>query len=224
MRILDLFCGAGGAAMGLHQSFPDAEIVGIDIKPQPHYPFKFFECDVFNYPWEYQNWNFIWASPPCQRYSVVTPRTHRMAHPDLICKVRRLLNRTGIPFVIENVTGAYWRMNHPVMLCGSMFGLRTRRHRLFEASFKFQEPKTCDHSERPLLVTTAGANSRNIGNYKSVKNSVLAYGIDWMNGKELSQSIPPAYSRYIADRFKVDEHMANVSNFISSETDDSELT
>ena len=203
MRILDLFCGAGGAAMGLHQAFPDAEIVGVDIAEQPHYPFKFVRDDAMNHLDSNRlcSFDFIWASPPCQRYSCVTPRSHRHNHPDLIAPVRECLLRTEGPFVIENVIGA--PLSSPMMLCGSMFGLRTRRHRIFEANFAWLLPGTCDHSQAPLLVTTAGANSRRRGNYKSVKHAPEAYGIDWMNGNELKEAIPPAYSRYIGEQFKL---------------------
>lgn len=189
--------------MGLHKAWPEAEIWGVDIKPQPRYPFKFMQGDWCEVGIS-ERWDFVWASPPCQRYSTVTPPAHRMAHPDLICLVRQRLKQCGTPYVIENVVGAYWRMNYPIMLCGSMFGLRTRRHRLFEGSFKFEAPKPCDHSEMPLLVTTAGANSRAIrkpGAYKSVKNALAAYGIDWMDFEGLKEAIPPAYSEYIALEF-----------------------
>lgn len=204
-RVLDLFCGAGGAAMGLHRAWPDAEIVGVDIKPQPWYPFRFIQRDVFEYlSWD-PHWgknsqfDFVWASPPCQRYSMVTPKNHRDGHPDLIAPVRDALRKSEVPFVIENVVGA--PLEYPVMLCGSMFGLRTRRHRIFETSFSWLSPAKCDHSQKVLLVTTAGANSRRIGNFKSTKNAMDAYGIDWMNGDGLKEAIPPAYSQYIAEQF-----------------------
>lgn len=203
LRVLDLFCGAGGAAMGLHRAWPDAEIVGVDIKPQPRYPFRFTQMDWRVYvelpPGDF---DFYWASPPCQYYSVVTPRKDKWRHPDLIANVRDFFKRLeGKPYVIENVIGAKKELREPLMLCGSMFGLRTRRHRLFETSFPCSSPRPCNHSLRPLLVTTAGANSRAIGNLKSTKNAPLAYGIDWMTGDGLKEAIPPAYSEYIARSF-----------------------
>ncbi len=199
MRVLDLFCGAGGAAMGLHRAWPDAELVGIDIKPQPRYPFKFVQGDVMDhFDPAGASFDFVWASPPCQRYSCVTPKANRKNHPDLIGRVREALIASESVYVIENVPGARRELHDPIMLCGSMFGLRTRRHRWFESSFPVQPPKPCDHSETPLLVTTAGANSRAIGNFKSVRNAEAAYGINWMDGNGLKEAIPPAYSEYIA--------------------------
>ena len=202
MRILDLFCGQGGAAMGLHRAWPEAEIVGVDIKPQPRYPFAFVRADALTF--SFQGFDFIWASPPCQRYSCVTPKNRRHLHPDLLeITIQRVFgNLCKASFCIENVVGARKYFFEPFMLCGSMFGLRTRRHRLFETSFPCKAPRPCDHSLRSLLVTTAGANSRKIGNRKSVKNALLAYGIGWMDGNGLKEAIPPAYSEYIAVQFK----------------------
>jgi DNA (cytosine-5)-methyltransferase 1 len=207
-RVLDLFCGAGGAAMGLHRVWPDAEIVGVDIRPQKHYSFRFIRADAIDFlkhgdifaPWGPSIADFIWASPPCQRYSCVTPKSNREGHPDLIAEVADILASkfNEKPYVIENVPGARKLLYQPVMLCGSMFGLRCRRHRLFETNFPVETPRPCDHSVSPLLVTTAGANSRKIGNLKSVKNAMVAYEIDWMTGKELAEAIPPAYSEYLA--------------------------
>ena len=201
MRVLDLFCGAGGAAMGLHRAWPDAEIVGVDIKPQPRYPFEFVQADAMTY--SLVGFDFVWASPPCQRFSVVTPKNHRNSHPDLLTPtIKRLgLLKWPVQYVIENVVGARSKLFEPFMLCGSMFGLRTQRHRVFETSFPCCPPIGCDHSLKPLLVTTSGANSRRIGNFKSVKNAPLAYEIDWMTGNELKEAIPPAYSEYIARQF-----------------------
>jgi DNA (cytosine-5)-methyltransferase 1 len=197
MRALDLFCGAGGATKGLQRA--GFHVTGVDIKPQPHYCGDIFAQDnaiAFLEIGSLDIYDLIWASPPCQRYSVVTPRAHRNRHPDLIDKVRRVLVTQKVPYIIENVVGA--PLNAPRMLCGSMFGLRTRRHRLFETNFDWYPPRKCDHSLPPLLVTTAGANSRAIGNFKSVKNAPAAYGIDWMTGDELKEAIPPTYSEWIA--------------------------
>ena len=202
MRVLDLFCGAGGSAMGLHRAWPDAEIVGIDIKKQPRYPFTFIWGDALEYLTSFDRtypYDFFWASPPCQRFSCVTPVGKRENHPDLIERVQYSLIGIGKPFVIENVFGARHKLRNWKMLCGTMFGLDCRRHRVFEANFPWTLPdRQCDHSFPPLLVTTAGANSRKIGNYKSVKNAIRAYGIDWMDGNGLKEAIPPAYSEYIA--------------------------
>src|SRR5512139_314282 len=146
-RILDLFCGAGGAAVGYHRAGFD--VVGVDINPQPNYPFEFVQADAL---WALQqlqvgslldyhlsDFDAIHASPPCQRYSTATKRNGtELEHPDLIGPTRELLQATGLPYVIENVVGAPLRDS--ILLCGSWFalgadGYRLKRHRLFETSW-----------------------------------------------------------------------------------------
>lgn len=205
MRVLDLFCGAGGAAMGLHHAWPDAEIVGVDIEPQPRYPFTFLLGDAMTYP--LGGFDFIWASPPCQFYSNLTPAAHKANHQDLIAAIRKRLR--GLTYCIENVAGARKHLVDPTMLCGSMFGLKCFRHRFFETSFPVCVCKlACNHNYMPLLVTTASKASRAIrkpGAYKSVKNAPLAYGINWMDFRGLKEAIPPAYSEYIARQWTNDK-------------------
>lgn len=189
--------------MGLRKA--GFEVVGVDINPQPKYPFTFFQADAMSFPLD--GFDFIWASPPCQGYSHLTPKKSKAKHTRLIPAIRRRLVKSGKPFCIENVAGARLELDSPIMLCGSMFGLRTQRHRFFETSFKVSPPKSCDHSKIPLLVTTASKASREkrlkIGiPPKSVKNAFLAYGIDWMNFAGLKEAIPPAYAEYIVSQLK----------------------
>ena len=183
--------------MGYHRAGFD--VVGVDIKPQPRYPFEFIQADAMTFPLD--GFDVIHASPPCQRYSVVTPKGSRGNHHDLIALTRSKLEMFDRPWVIENVPGAKNELREATLLCGSMFGLRCQRHRLFESSpWIFNLLPPCDHSVAPLLVTTAGRNSRAIrkpGEFKSVKNAPAAYGIDWMTHAELCQAIPPAYTEYI---------------------------
>lgn len=135
MKALDLFCCDGGAAMGLHQAGFD-EIVGIDIAPHPNYPFDFIQGDATNPPVDFKDFDFIWASPPCQMFSAAThinPKQHskrRGIYRNLIPETRKLLQDSGIPFCIENVPKAPLRKD--LLLCGEMFGLRVIRHRIFE--------------------------------------------------------------------------------------------
>jgi C-5 cytosine-specific DNA methylase len=123
VRVLDLFCCAGGAALGIRQAFDAAgkrvEIVGVDIKPRPRYPFRFVLGDALEHARRAGEFDFVWASPPCQRYSVATPQAARRRHPDLMARTRDLLLAAGVPFLIENVPGA--PLIDPVVLCGSMF-------------------------------------------------------------------------------------------------------
>jgi DNA (cytosine-5)-methyltransferase 1 len=203
-RLLDLFCGAGGAAMGYHSA--GFEVVGVDIKPQPRYPFEFHQADALALM---RGWALslrpcfqaIHASPPCQRYSRQTAqhRSRATDHPDLVEPTRKLLEATGLPWVIENVEGA--PLENSVTLCGSMFGLGVRRHRLFEANFPITQPE-CDHPGQGPIVTVTGNpggsskrdGSRRFGNTASWR---MAMVIDWMTGKELAQAIPPAYTEHI---------------------------
>ena len=205
MKILDLFCGAGGAAMGMHRACPDAEIFGVDINLQPHYPFTFIQGDALNPPVDLSDFDFIWASPPCQGYS----KTQRIwknknDHPKLINYVRRVLSNTGVPFTLENVEGSELRAN--LMLCGTMFGLRIIKHRYFECSF-------------PVNLLTPSCNHLDVfdpwhtNNYRGQTRRTAAMfreamGVDWipMGGGssrklgvtgDLYNAIPPAYSEYI---------------------------
>ena len=127
MRILDLFCGAGGAGAGYARA--GFEVIGVDVRPQPCYPFEFIRCDAIEFlqlDGLAGAFDAIHASPPCQRFtSLRTMTNHRPDHPDLIEPVRYLLERVGLPWVIENVPGS--PMTHSVLLCGSMFGLGSRR-------------------------------------------------------------------------------------------------
>ena len=151
-RLLDLFCCAGGAAKG----YSDAgfEVVGVDINPQPNYPFEFIQADVLNMDIGFlQDFDAIHASPPCQSYSDLAKRNRNAdAHPRLIEPVREMLDKSGRPYVIENVEGA--PLQNPIVLCGTMFkGLRVIRHRLFEANFPLVAPEHIPHKEHPRVHT-----------------------------------------------------------------------
>lgn len=193
-RLLDLFCGAGGAAMGYHRA--GFEVVGVDIKPQPRYPFEFHQADAMTYPLD--GFDAIHASPPCQRY-MTGGLVNRQKHPDLLGLTRERLLVAGPPFVLENVPGA--PMRRDAVLCGSMFGLRVRRHRLFEirpAVLVMAAP--CDHSQP--VTGVYGNPHGTTGAWPGMLPSDLqtwraAMGIDWMTTAELAGAIPPAYAEHI---------------------------
>lgn len=200
-RLLDLFCGAGGAAMGYHRA--GFEVVGVDIKPQPHYPFQFEQRDaiaVLAALDEYQStFDAIHASPPCQDH--IRGGTHpRGATGWMLGATRELLEKTGLPWVIENVPGAPMRADY--RLCGCLFGLRLRRVRWFETSWAgFRLTPPCHHIERyvPSVVGhgTPSWTRAKLG-YDPPKAELDAcMGIDWMTRAELSQAVPPAYTTYI---------------------------
>jgi len=197
MKLLDLFCGGGGAAMGYYRAgFHD--IVGIDNRPQPHYPFTFILADAFEYLSAHgQEFDLIHASPPCQRYSRETPPAYRQNHPDLIADTRKALQAIGKPFVIENVPDARSLLVNPIMLCGSMFGLRVWRHRFFEVFpplFLLTPP--CNHGFTPVLIT--GTTRRKTGRFEYlVAECRAAAELWWMTRKELDDAIPPAYTEFL---------------------------
>lgn len=215
MKVLDLFCCAGGAAMGLHRAWPDAEIVGVDIKPQPRYPFRFVQADAMTYPLD--GFDFIWASPPCQAYTRAR-HIQKREHPKLIPEVRARLQASGAAYVIENVPGA--PLENPTMLCGTMFGLTVffrgeeyelRRHRLFEASFLLLAP-FCAH-ERAVIGVYGHGESKPMRDKRGFQISQVeqrraVMEMPWANRDEIAQAIPPAYSEYIAKQFQGVTHGA----------------
>jgi DNA (cytosine-5)-methyltransferase 1 len=206
-KLLDLFCGAGGAAMGYHRA--GFEVVGVDIKPQPHYPFEFHQADAMTYPLE--GFDAIHASPPCQHYSVTknAPNCDGSKHPDLLGPCRVNLKGSKIPWVIENVVGAPFGWY--VQLCGVMFGIKTYRHRNFEASFFMFQPQHLPHPE-PFSLKGRGPSRNGYSNpcgHASVAGEKKLWAqsleIDWMTAKELAQAIPPAYTEWVGKQLM--EHL-----------------
>jgi DNA (cytosine-5)-methyltransferase 1 len=215
-RLLDLFCGAGGAAVGYHRAGFD--IVGVDIRPQPHYPFACYVDDALKYASRnYGRFDAIHASPPCQAHSagknMWKGRLPDNRHPELIGPTRELLVATGLPYVIENVVGA--PLVDPVTICGTSLGLGVKRHRLFETSFPVLVPPCDGHAGFTVSVFGGGALSRTPRNggardpetgrhstmqrrvHVAHKTATVAMGIDWMTRDELSEAIPPAYTELI---------------------------
>lgn len=200
-KLLDLFCGAGGAAMGYYRAGFD--VVGVDIKPMPRYPFEFHQADALEYCAAHgAEFDAIHASPPCQGYSVTKSIHGKIDHPLLIGNVRDLLIEIGRPYVIENVKGA--PLINPLMLCGTMFpGLRVYRHRLFEMSNPiYFMPMMCNHSFRmPKSKGEYHTLSQEfitcVGHNFQAESGKVALGIDWMTRDEMSQAIPPAYTEFI---------------------------
>lgn len=210
LRLLDLFCKAGGSSVGYARAGFDVE--GVDIEAQKRYPFKFHQADALEYAAKHgHEFDLIAASPPCQEYSV-TKSLKTKTYPDLVAPTRNLLREIGKPYVIENVPGA--PLINPLMLCGTMFGLGVWRHRLFEIwpETIWFPPATCQH-DGP--VASPSHAKRNLGitcqpgfrhgyRYISVTGKQflvadgrIAMGISWMTGRELAQAIPPAYTEWI---------------------------
>ena len=205
-RLLDLFCGAGGAAMGYHRA--GFEVVGVDIKPQSHYPFEFHQADAMTYSLD--GFDAVHASPPCQAY-IQRNKNLVTRWPKLIEPVRDRLLESGLPYVIENVPGA--PLSRPLMLCGTMFGLPLLRHRLFESSVQLTRERRCNHwgtvasGDFAAVYAYGGKGHRHgrdeNGNRRRDPGSAagpawdVAMGIDWMTRKELVEAIPPAYTEHV---------------------------
>jgi len=193
------------------------EVVGVDIKPQSHYPFEFVQADAFR-AFQIKFWadfDAIHASPPCQAYSTLKARWQDREHPDLIQPTRELLEQTGLPYVIENVEGA--PLLNPAKLCGSWFGLDVRRHRLFETNWSLMSTPCSHHWQQPRFgipdkrreaasavvpvfgtgrqVWTVNGEDISIEEQRTLQGEAM--GIDWMTPYELTQAIPPAYTELI---------------------------
>lgn len=202
MRLLDLYCGAGGAAAGY--DYAGFDVVGVDILPQPHFPFEFVQGDAVEYLLKHgHEFDAIHASPPCQAFSAMTMFKSTKKHPNLIPKTRAALIKIGKPYVIENVVGA--PLLNPIMLCGTMFGLNTARHRLFETSFPLIAPEHPTHKGKKLYtaLTHSCRPSGDMFARSNHKICIEVMGIDWMNQHELGLSIPPAYTFWIGERIAI---------------------
>lgn len=195
-KLLDLFCKQGGAGMGYHLAGFD--VVGVDLDPQPYYPFRFIQGDALQFLAENGgHFDAIHASPPCQAHSL-TQRIQRNEHPDLIGQTRELVELAYKPYVIENVPGS--PLIAPVELCGAMFGLRTYRHRLFESDVPIVAPT---HPKHEAKTTKMGRRVRDgefmhvVGNFAGVDLAREIMGMPWATRDGLREAIPPAYSEFI---------------------------
>jgi DNA (cytosine-5)-methyltransferase 1 len=203
VRLLDLFCGAGGCSVGYHRA--GFEVVGVDHRPMPRYPFAFVQADALEYLAAHgREYDAIHASPPCHEFSSANRHRLKGRYPDLIGPCRELLETTGRPWVMENVVGAPLRS--PALLCGSMFGLGVIRHRLFESNVLLMTPTHPRHGGSAGSHRGRSGNPRNGCRYVTVTtggNGVRladrrsAMGVGWMNWDELAQAIPPAYAEFV---------------------------
>jgi DNA (cytosine-5)-methyltransferase 1 len=202
--ILDLFSGSGGAAMGYYLS--GFRVIGVDIKPQPHYPFEFHQADALTYPLD--GFDAYHASPPCQHASTIAKQNRALRpgkynHPNLIPETRARLVPTRKPYTIENVKTPV--LINPVKLTGSWFGLDVKRDRYFECNFavwdtpfsNWQKPRFRSLDKRRDKMACVVGVHGHINYHGESEIRARAMGIDWMIDKELTQAIPPAYTEYI---------------------------
>jgi len=217
LAALDLFCGAGGAAMGLHRAGFD--VTGIDIKRQPRYPFRFIQGDALKPPVHLSDFDLIWASPPCQGYSIMRnlPWLRGRNYPMLIPAVRKMLASSGVHYIIENVNQARATRHLEdglvgAFLCGKMFGLPIYRHRRFETSFFWFAPAHPKHTDKIRSGPWLGGRARDVtvASWPGTRgDSAVGHGprarrrakngmqVQWMKGDEVGQAIPPAYAEHI---------------------------
>lgn len=215
-RLLDLFCCAGGAAEGYHRAGFD--VVGVDIEPQPNYPYEFHQRDALEVLDELDyvaTFDAVHASPPCQGYLNLSRQNEamgrRLEHDQLIVKVREGLRQHGLPYIIENVENARPHMLEPIRLCGSSFGLPIRRHRLFESS----EPLVgvpCNHHWQTVPRYWTGYRPKAPDGTRAERKSTVvqiygnggdthewgpALGLEGRTPRELAEAIPPAYTEFL---------------------------
>lgn len=213
-RLLDLYCCAGGAAVGYHRAGFD--VVGVDITFQKNYPYEFHQADALAYVAEHgHEFDAIHASPPCQAFSK-TRTLHNNEHPDLVVPTREALQATGKPYIIENVVGA--PLLDPLMLCGTEFGmtaldvdgvpLKVLRHRLFESNIPLTRRGECNHDPSILTASIYGAGGGWTPEHRDSPTRRGGYvphtdvcrellGVDWTTKHELSQVVPPAFTEHL---------------------------
>jgi DNA (cytosine-5)-methyltransferase 1 len=180
--------------MGYHRA--GFEVVGVDHRPQPNYPFEFHQDDAFHFlENHYEEFDVLHASPPCQAYSEATPMAARANHPDLIGSVRQAFRAICKPYVIENVDGARYKLEDPFYLCGTMFGLNLYRHRWFEVRpFINSLVSPCYHQGNPVVVS----GSRHGKGESKIPEMIAGLEVPWMKIRhEVRQAIPPAYTEWI---------------------------
>lgn len=203
MKLLDLFCGVGGASVGYAQA--GFEVYGVDLKHGKRYPFTYLRADVLDVLKDYefiQQFDVIHASPPCQTHSITQHLRNAQGKStskiDLIPETRAALIASGKPYIIENVVGS--PLINPIQLCGSSFGLQVRRHRLFESNIKLQGSE-CNHKSQGRPVGVYGSLNDEIPNggktAKTIGEARIAMGIDWAVWTELVEAIPPAFTKYL---------------------------
>lgn len=214
-RLLDLFCGEGGASMGFHRAGFD--VVGVDIEPQPRYPFEFHQADAIEFCNRYgKDFDVIAGGPPCKAMTGMqhlgTARNGSYpTHVNLIPETREAMKSTGKPYIIENVAGARKHLINPIVLCGKQFGLKVYRHRYFETSFFCLMPPHLPHRDSTPsagngispngFISVAGTGGvKGMTSDEIIDYWSMAMGIDWMSRYGLSQAVPPAYTKWIGEQ------------------------
>ena len=213
-RALVLYCCGGGSSMGY--ALAGFDVTGVDIVKKRDYPFKQIKADCLEVLKDLdflQSFDFIHASPPCQAYSrAALCAWGEKSLTNHLPIVREYLQRSGVPYIIENVAGS--PLDSPIILCGSMFGLKVRRHRLFESNLNLICDLKCNHKEQGKPIGVYGSMGDTVKGTCSKTGKIVfggstantieeareAMGIDWLNWGDLTQAIPPAYTKYLGNQ------------------------
>ncbi|MEU0102424.1 SAM-dependent methyltransferase [Streptomyces sp. NPDC006267] len=201
LTVLDTYCCQGGASAGYAAAGFD--VTGVDINPQPHYPFRFIQGDAVEYIREHgHEYDLIAGSPTCRRWTNAQ-RIQGNDHPDLITPTREAMKATGRPYIIENVEGAAGALIDPLLLCGAMFGLKTYRHRLFESSLPLGTKLHPRHTA-PLAKMgrrpQPGEFMHVVGNFSGAEQARQVMGMPWATRDGLREAIPPAYTQFLGEQ------------------------
>ncbi len=206
MKLLDLFCGVGGASVGYAQA--GFKVHGVDLKHGKRYPFTYLRADVLDVLKDHefiQQFDVIHASPPCQTHSITKHLRNAQGKStskiDLIPQTRAALIASGKPYIIENVVGS--PLINPIQICGSSFGLQVRRHRLFESNMVLKG-SICNHKQQGRPIGVYGSLNDEIPQGGKTASTIdearQAMGMDWGIWTELVEAIPPAFTKYIGDQ------------------------
>jgi DNA (cytosine-5)-methyltransferase 1 len=212
MKLLDLFCGVGGASVGYAEA--GFQVHGVDLKHGKRYPFTYLRADVLDILSDdkfIQQFDVIHASPPCQTHSITQhlrkaqgKSTNKL---DLIPETRAALIASGKPYIIENVPGS--PLINPIQLCGSSFGLKVRRHRLFESNMDLIG-SVCDHKLQGRPVGVYGSLNDQIPNggrtATTIDEARDAMGMQWAIWTELVEAIPPVFTKYLGEQVTRSRH------------------
>lgn len=203
-KLLDLYCGGGSAGYGYEKAGFD--VTGVDLFPQKRHRGKFIQSDAIEYLLEYGHlYDAVHASPPCQEYSTASMqfRISGKEYPDLVSETRQALKKVGKPYIIENVPNS--PLINPILLCGSMFGMRTYRHRLFESSINLTAPLHPKHTAKNTKMGRKpkdGEFIQYVGHFSGVKEVQDMCGTPWLGQYELAQSIPPQYTEFLGHQMR----------------------
>jgi DNA (cytosine-5)-methyltransferase 1 len=209
MKLLDLYCGVGGASVGYARA--GFEVTGIDLKHGKRYPYTYIRADVLEIIKDIdylRQFDVIHASPPCQTHSITQHLRNAQGKStskiDLIPQTRQALIESGVNYIIENVPGS--PLIDPVQLCGSSFGLKVRRHRLFESNMPIKG-SVCNHKLQGRPIGVYGSLNDEIPKggktAATIDEARKAMDMDWAIWTELVEAIPPAFTQYLGEQINV---------------------